>query len=144
MKNLLKHSVPHSLPGSPSYFRSHLQDTMVRCGVWHSRLFATFTMDGASEVKREEVRDLQKLLDRFHSNLTFADAPCKCMAPFVRRFETYFRAHIKPPGNAVGLLGKVEHCITRSRTAARCTPTWSYGWPTTRRCGRTCTHRSPP
>jgi hypothetical protein len=72
MRNVVKYTVPISLPGSPSWHRKQLNDLLFLVQEWGMpHLFLTLTADEASEMRWTEVNDLEAHLNKFCSSFTW-------------------------------------------------------------------------
>lgn len=83
MKNVVKYTVPISLPGSPSWHRKQLNDLLFLVEQWGMpHMFLTLTADESSEMRWSEVADLEKHLDRFSDSFTWEVIlqPAHCIA----------------------------------------------------------------
>ena len=79
MKNVVKYTVPISLPGSPSWHRKQLNDLLCLVQHWGMpHLFLTLTADESSDMRWSEVADLEAHLDRFCNSYTWEVRSCIC------------------------------------------------------------------
>lgn len=76
LKHVLKHSVPSSMPGTPSWHYSHLQDLLLMVEeLGMPTLFMTLTADEVSEYKWQSITDLEKFMKVFNESSTFLVSP---------------------------------------------------------------------
>ena len=65
MANAIKWNVPATMPGTPSYHRSQLQDLLCRVEKWGvPDLFMTLTADETSELRFEEINEFGRVHDK--------------------------------------------------------------------------------
>ena len=70
--NLVKYTVPTSLPGSPSWHRKNLNDLLCMVDKWGMpALFLTLTADEASNMHWSEIDDMHKMLHQFNADFTW-------------------------------------------------------------------------
>ena len=113
---VLKHNVSLSIPGTPGWHKSKLEDlkAMVRTwGIPHGSL--TLTCDEVSPTRWQEITDLEAFLATYNSSLRWTDAPVECALIFHTRMQTLMAGHI----NSRGIFGKVLHHVTRYECQAR-------------------------
>ncbi len=71
-KSLLKHTVPHTLPGSPKWHKRQLNDLLTMVDKFGMpSFFLTLTSDEVSESKWPEVNEMEARLQSIHGNLTW-------------------------------------------------------------------------
>lgn len=119
---VLKYTVPSALPGSASWFRSHLQDLMHMVREWGMpSFFLTLTSDEVSDTKWQEITDIEDLLHRFNSSFTFQDAPIECSAVFHDRLQSFMKQHVTQStrNQTQGMFGRVLHHVTRYEVQGR-------------------------
>ena len=76
MRNILKHTVPKSLPGTSGYHHRNLQDLL--CMVHDlglPTLFVTLTADEVSEFKWQSITDLESVVKDFNDDFQFTVRP---------------------------------------------------------------------
>jgi hypothetical protein len=121
------HAVPASVPGSPSFFRDGLHELLSIVDT-HGMpsAFLTLTMDDASNMRWQEVHDLETHLNRFNAAFTATDAPVECSALFHRKLQDFLSQFVLPSTNhtrSYEILGRVTHHFIRYATAYRaCVP----------------------
>ena len=82
MKNVVKYTVPISLPGSPSWHRKQLNDLLLLVQEWGMpHLFLTMTADESSELHWTEIDDMQAHLAHFCASFTWQVSFCKTYKP---------------------------------------------------------------
>ena len=87
MRNVVKYTVPISLPGSPSWHRKQLNDLLFLVQAWGMpHLFLTMTADESSEMHWTEIDDMQAHLAHFCASFTWQVSFC-----FKRRYHCSFR-----------------------------------------------------
>lgn len=112
LHNVLKHSVPPSVPGSPAYFRKQLQNLLAMVANWGlPHFFLTLTADEAMGMRWTEITDLETLLHAFNNSFSFRDAPMECATHFLRRCKDFLAEHIL--GSDGGILGRVKNYVIR-------------------------------
>jgi hypothetical protein len=83
MKNVLKHTVPSSMPGTPGWHYNSLQDLLhmvERLGLPH--LFVTVTADEVSELRWTSIVDVEEQLQCFSQSFTYkVGLPCLRACP---------------------------------------------------------------
>ena len=75
LKHAIKHVVPSAMPGTPAWHYQNLQDLFAMCeeetGNGMPNLFWTVTMDEVSQLKWQEVKDMEDLLKSFSESFTY-------------------------------------------------------------------------
>ena len=113
LSNVLKHSIPASVPGSPAYFKQQLQDLLARVAKWGlPHFFLTLTADEASGMRWTEITDLETLLNAFNNSFNFRDAPVEAATHFLRRCKDFLAEHVFRSDGS-GILGCVGHYVIR-------------------------------
>ena len=64
-----------------------------------------------------QVKDLETMLHRFCSDFTWQDAPVESAVIFQKRLQRFMKRFL--PLNKPGLLGRVQHTVTRFECQAR-------------------------
>lgn len=111
MQNVLKHSVPGNVPGSPAWFRIELSKLLARVDAWGlPSFFLTLTADEHSPLRWTEIHDMEQLLKSFCNSYSFENVPVECSTHFLNRIQDFLREHILHDN---GILGKCEHYVIR-------------------------------
>lgn len=116
-REVIKHSIPGKVAGSPSWFMSQYKDLL--CMVDHFGLpdiFLTVTADEVSESRWAEVNDLCDLLRRIKLNLDWTDAPVESARLSHERLTNFMNGYVLG-GPAV--LGRVLHSVIRYEVQSR-------------------------
>ena len=72
LKHVLKHSVPKTMPGTPAWHYSHLQDLLLMVEeLGMPTLFMTLTAYEISEYKWQSITDLEKFMKTFNESSSF-------------------------------------------------------------------------
>jgi hypothetical protein len=96
-RDLLKFTVPSSLPGSPAWHSMHLKDIMHAVDVFGMPdFFLTLTSDEVSRSKWDEIRDLEGVLSKINPSFTFNDAPTECASLFHTRLWAFLSKYVIP------------------------------------------------
>ena len=72
--------------------------------------FLTLTADECSELRWEEIGDLEAFLQKIDNSMSWQDAPVECARLFVARCRAFIRDHILKDD---GILGRVQHHMIR-------------------------------
>ena len=113
MAQAIKWNVPATMPGTPGYHRSQLQDLLCRVQTWGvPDLFLTLTADETSELRFKEIDSLDAYLTRFGASLDWHDAPVECSRLFLTRYKAFMSDWVVGERSAQ-ILGRVTHHITR-------------------------------
>ena len=113
MQNVMKHSVPATVPASPAWFRRELHNLLAMVDAWGlPSFFLTLTADEHTPLKWTEINDMEQLLKSFCSGFSFEDAPVECSTHFLQRIQDFLKEHIfRDDGH--GILGRCEHYVIR-------------------------------
>jgi len=115
---VMKYKVPATLPGSPLWFKGHLDNLLYRVSRnGMPTLFMTLTADEVSNLRWQEIVDLEAFLQRFANGLTYTDAAVECAALFVRRCRAFLKQHVFLP--AGGILGRITAYMIRYEVQGR-------------------------
>ena len=94
LRRILKWTVPEKVSGSPTYHRQQLADLLCRVEAWGMpTFFLTLTADECSELRWEEISDLEQWLHMIDPHLGWQDAPVECARLFVARCKAFMRDH---------------------------------------------------
>ncbi len=118
VRRIAKSPILRKVPGSAAYYKNALLDLLAMVkeyGMPH--FFLTLTMDDASEIRWQEVNDLQKILDSFCGGLNHTDMGVEMAMLFHNRLTNFMHQYILPPHG--GLLGRVQHYLTRYESQVR-------------------------
>ena len=112
------------MPGTPAWHKRHLQDLVHMVKVFGMpHLFLTLTCDEVSEMKWQEIVDLEEFLKSVASNLSFQDCPVECAKLFHDRLWAFLHKFIIKPSlngqRSPGLLGRVSHYVVRYEVQSR-------------------------
>lgn len=124
LRHVAKHIVPKSIPGSPMYHRTQLQNLLAMVDAYGMpNFFLTLTADEVSELKWPEYDQLEDILKDLlqNPNLDWKNAPVECIRLFKARVDAFFKTHIAPK-NKSGILGKVNHYLIRYEFQDRGSP----------------------
>eukprot|EP00951_Prasinocladus_malaysianus_P000169 scaffold1283_cov18-Prasinocladus_malaysianus.AAC.1 len=122
--NVVRHSLPATLPGSPLWHKRHLDDLLAAVdyhGMPH--LFVTLTSDEFTSTRWPAYDTLSNLLRAIDGELSWVDAPVEAAKIFKERLTT-FRKTVLCPTNShgktmAGIFGKVKHWIIRYECQGR-------------------------
>jgi hypothetical protein len=96
-RDLLKYTIPSSLPSSPAWHSMHLKYLMHVVDVFGmSDFFLTLTSDEVSRSKWDEIGDLEAVLKMTRPSFTFNDAPTECAYLFQVRLWAFLNKYIIP------------------------------------------------
>jgi hypothetical protein len=117
--HVLKHNVPRTLPGSPSWHRRNLKGLLCMVDYWGlPQLFLTLTADEMSKTKWPEIAHLNEFLQStYNSKFDWKSAPGECCHIFHDRFQKFLRRYILPKEG--GILGRVLHWVVRYEVQSR-------------------------
>jgi hypothetical protein len=106
---VVKKVVPSTIVGSSSYHRRALQDLLaIKAKYGMPSFFLTLTSDEVSELRWEEINDLEEFLKRFgRGDKTWKDAPVECARLFHDRVTAFMKEFILP-GSKYNVLGKLS------------------------------------
>jgi hypothetical protein len=119
VRRLAKSPTLRKVPGSSAYYKNALLDLLAMVkefGMPH--FFLTLTMDDASDMRWHEVSDFQSILDSFCGNLNHTDMGVEMAMLFHNRLTNFMQQYILPSSG--GLLGRVQHHVTRYESQVRC------------------------
>jgi hypothetical protein len=114
VKNAVKRVVPSKIVGSSAYHRRALQDLLAMKDKYGMpSFFLTLTSDEVSDLRWDEVNDLDSFLRRFgRGDKTWKDAPAECARLFHDRVTAFMKEFILPGGEHQ-ILGNVKYHVTR-------------------------------
>lgn len=119
MRNVLKHTVPSSIAGSPAWFRKNLKDLLCMVDQWGlPSFFLTLTIDKVTHWA--EFDDLESFSNRFNASASWQDAPVECLKLFHSRLKKFMKTFILESKNCVP--GKVLHYVTRYEMQSKGSP----------------------
>ena len=111
-RHLVKHNLPHQIPGSPSYFRSHLKNLLAvvkKKGL--PTLFVTLTADEVSSTKWPECSAIEDIFTKVTgTDLPHTSMPVENACLFVHRVHIFFKECILGPP---AIFGKVTNHVIR-------------------------------
>jgi hypothetical protein len=117
-KKLIKKLVTASVVGSPAYHRGCLEDlkTIVDAkGIPH--LFVTLTADEATQLKWQEVRDMEAFLQGWMEGGDWQDMPVENAFLFHTRTTEFMSRYVTAEDG--GIFGKVNHWLIRYESQVR-------------------------
>lgn len=72
LRNLLKHNVPQSMPGTPAWHHKSLQDLLCMVeNIGMPHIFLTLTADEVTHLRWDSINDLETFLHSFNAGFTF-------------------------------------------------------------------------
>jgi hypothetical protein len=121
--HVARHSVPSSVPGSPSWHYQHLQDLKAYVHEYGMpSFFLTLTSDDITEDKWPEVRIMEDDVHRVYDDATFQDIPVECARLFHARVTEFMNDNILDrtrTSRSSKLLGRVQHHLVKYELQGR-------------------------
>jgi hypothetical protein len=111
-RKLVKTMVPAKVVGSPAYHRSALED--LKCIVHHKGipdLFVTLTADESTDMRWQEVEQLEHFLQHWLAGGNWQDLPIENAFLFHHRLTEFMQRYITCQQG--GILGQVKHWLVR-------------------------------
>ena len=130
MQDILKHITRYKLPGTVSgtaaWFRERLADVLAVVEAdTVPHLMLTLTCDEHSPTRWREFADLEDLLHKVNTELTWKDAPVEAARIFINRVNDFMKTYVLcdelpgcPPGTG-GIFGKVYRHMIRYEVQGR-------------------------
>jgi len=120
LQKVSKFSVPGTLQNVPAYYRGCLSDLFTRVET-HGMpdLFVTLTIDETSELRWQEIKDLETFMEHFNSGdkvFTYRDAPVECCRIFYHKYQVAMEKLIL---GGPRMFGKIRQHVTRFEVQAR-------------------------
>ena len=93
MQNILRFSLPASIPGTPSWHRKALKDLISMVDAWgFPNIFITFTADEVSSTKWPEIYTIEALAKALNPQFTWRYCPVECALLFHSRLHHFYES----------------------------------------------------
>ena len=114
---LVKYTLPKTLTRSSSWHWSQLSDLMAMVDMYGLLfLFLTLTCDETSELRWDDIEDLEKIIQKLGNNFSWKDCRVECTHLFHTRVKEFLYSYIIWSKN---LQGKVEYYMIRYEVRER-------------------------